>query len=375
MRASPAFRLGIVLVASMALVGCNMPRGAGQTREILRGAESAEADFAVFHLDRETVARAGTWPEIGSEVATQGWLPRRRGPVTNVIGPGDELTLTIWEAEDVALLSSPGQKHSALPPVVVAADGSVFLPYAEKVHVAGMAPEEARAAIQARLGAIMPSAQVLLSYTPGRRSTVDLVSGVRQPGTFPLPDRDFTVLGLIAMGGGIPDTLANPSVRLIRGGRLYGIAAERLFRDPALDTTLRGGDKVYVEADDRYFLALGSSAKQAQIPFTQERITALEALSMTAGLTRSSADAKGVLILRDYPARAVRDDGSGPPKERVVFVIDLTSADGLFSAGKFAIQNRDVLVVAESPLTSATTILGLIGGVLRLGNSAQDLGN
>jgi len=376
MRASPVIvRLGVVLLASVALAGCNMPRGAGQTRQILRGADSADANFAVVNVTRESVARVRGWPAIGSEVVTQGWLPRKRGPVTNVIGPGDQLALTIWETDDVSLLSAPGQKHSELPAVVVGADGSVFLPYAERVYVANMTPEEARAAIQARLETIMPSAQVLLAHTPGRRSTVDLVSGVRKPGTFPLPDRDFTVLGLVALGGGIPEDMANPSVRLIRDGKLYGIAAEQLFRDPALDTTLRGGDKVYVEPDDRYFIALGSSAKQAQLPFTQQNITALEALSMSAGLTGNRADAKGVLVLRDYPAPAVRGDGSGPPKERVVFVIDLTSADGLFSAGEFAIQNRDVVVVAESPLTSTTTILGLIGSVMRLGNTAQDLGN
>lgn len=365
----------MVLLASLSLAACNMPRGAGQTRQILRGAERADADFSVVRLTRESVAEVRSWPAIGSEVATQGWLPRKRGPVTNVIGPGDQLALTVWETDDVSLLAPPGQKHSDIPPVVVGADGSVFLPYAEKVYVANMTPEEARATIQARLESIMPSAQVLLSHTPGRRSTVDLVSGVLKPGTYPLPDRDFTVLGLIALGGGIPEAMPNPFVRLIRDGKLYGIAIEDLFRDPALDTTLRGGDKVYVEPDDRYFIALGSSAKQSQIPFSQQRITALEALSMSAGLIGNRADAKGVLVLRDYPEKAVRSDGSGPPKERVIFVIDLTSADGLFSAGEFLIQNRDVVVVAESPLTSTTTILGLIGSVMRLGNTAQDLGN
>src|SRR5690606_31991257 len=117
-----------------------------------------------------------------------------------------------------------------------------------------------------------------------------------------------------------------------------------LLKDPALDTTLRGGDKVYVEPDERYFLSLGAAGREAQIPFPQDRITALDALALIGGLNDGRADAKGILILRDYPAKALRTDGSGPTKRRTVFVIDMTTADGLFSAGEFAIQPKDVVM-------------------------------
>ncbi len=61
-----------------------------------------------------------------------------------------------------------------------------------------------REAIQTKLLPIAPAAQVLIGHQPGHKTTVDLVSGVPTPGSFPLPDRDFTVLGLLALGGGIP---------------------------------------------------------------------------------------------------------------------------------------------------------------------------
>jgi polysaccharide biosynthesis/export protein len=363
-------------VALLALLqACSPPKGAGQATQILAGAEEEDADFAAVAITRDSVATIARWPGRGGGSPVVGWIERSRGPASNAIAAGDKVDVTIWETGEGTLLTAPGQKLVSLQGLTVSPDGSIFLPYADKVYVANMTPDEARVAIQGQLERIIPSAQVLLGHVPGRRSTVDLVSGVAAPGSFPLPDRDFTVLALIAVGGGISPSLENPQVRLQRGGKLYGISAERLLATPSLDTTLRGGDKVYVEDDSRYFLALGAAGNEAQVPFSQERITALDALSLIGGLNEARADAKSILILRDYASEQVRSDGSGPPKDRVVFTIDLTTADGLFSAGEFHIQNRDVVVIAESPVPAARSILGLFGAVFGVANAADNVAN
>ncbi len=254
-------------------------------------------------------------------LARKGWWSGNRGLAAAQAGTceqrhfsGDKVDLAIWETGDTTLLSIPGQKLVSMPGLTVSPDGSVYIPYVEKVYIANMTADEARATIQEKLQGIIPAAQVLVSHIPGRKATVDLVSGVPRPGTFPMPDRDFTVLALIAQGGGIPENLPNPHVRLMRDGTLYGISADRLLKDPDMDTTLRGGDKVWVESDERYFIALGASGREAQVPFTQDRVTALDALSMMGGLNEARADAKGILILRDYPAEAVR--ATGPARRR-----------------------------------------------------------
>jgi polysaccharide export outer membrane protein len=143
----------------------------------------------------------------------------------------------------------------------------------------------------------------------------------------------------------------------------------------AKSSALRGGDKVYVESDERYFLALGAAGREAQLPFVQERTSAMDALAQIGGLNDVRADAQGILVLREYPSSALRSDGSGPPKPRMVFVIDLTSADGLFSAGEFMLQNKDIVMVAESPVTSTQTVLSMVGSVFGIVRSAQVIGN
>lgn len=372
MRLGRPLPLALAMALGLALAGCNTPRGAGSASQIIKGAEDEGADYAVVAVTRSTVDGISQWPGIGGGAPTSGWLPRKRGPSGNAIAPGDRLDVAIWETGDATLLTTPGQKLVSLQGLTVSGDGTIYLPYAEKIYVANMTTDEARIAVQEKLETIMPAAEVLLTHQPGRNSTVDLVSGVPRPGTFPMPDRDFTVLALLAQGGGIIESMPNPHVRLMRDGKLYGISADRLLKDPSLDTTLRGGDKVYVEPDERYFLALGATGREAQIPFSQDRITALDALSLIGGLNEGRADAQGILVLRDYPENSVRSDGSsGPPKERMIFAIDITNADGLFSAGEFTIQNRDVVLVTESPLGSSASILSIVSSIVGIGRTAQ----
>lgn len=132
------------------------------------------------------------------------------GPASQIIEAGELIEVTIRDNEDGSLLGAPRQRVIALPKLAVTPAGTVLLPCADEVYVTKMTPDEA---IQDKLLAIVPSAQVLLLHQTGRKSAVDLVSGVAQPGTYPLPDRNFTILSLLAQGGGVNEGLNNPQIR------------------------------------------------------------------------------------------------------------------------------------------------------------------
>jgi polysaccharide biosynthesis/export protein len=82
---------------------------------------------------------------------------------------------------------------------------------------------------------------------------------------------------------------------------------------------------------------------------------------LIGGVAAARANPAAVLILRNYATTDLRQDGSGPDNTRMVFTVDLTSADGLFSAQKFRIEPNDLVMVTESPLNKARTIMSLIG--------------
>ncbi len=358
----------IALIAvALGLSGCAAPRGAGLATEILRDQDEADAPFQVVPVDKANLSDIVEWPG-SSGAARYGWLPRKGGSDVSILKTGDRLTIFVWENEQNSLLATPGQKSVPLPTMTVSASGEIFMPYVGKIVVSGMTPDGARSYLEEQLAAVIPSAQVQVSVEAGTLNSVDLVSGVARPGTFPLPSRNFSVLSLLAQGGGIPQDLRNPVVRLLRDGKTYEVSAEKLMSDASLDTILRGGDKVLVEEDGRYFTALGASGTERLVYFEKDRITVLEALSMIGGLTDSRANPRGVLVLRNYSPKSLRQDGSGPQKTQVVFSIDLTNADGLFASREFQIQPNDTVLVTESPVVAAQSILSLIGSTVGIGN-------
>lgn len=337
-----------------------LPAGAPVVEDVLRTADDAAPEFALYPVNRAFLPTVAKWPATGNGERLR-WIGTSQGPRHQLIQPGDTLNVRIWDSSDNSLLTAPDQKVIDLPEVEVASNGAIFLPYVGKISVVGLTPDIAREELQGALEAIVPSAQVQLSLTEGRYNSVDLVGGVTTPGRYAMPDRNYTVLGLLADGGGIQSGLNNPQIRLMRGGAIYGTSVQALLDKPQLDTRLRGGDRVFIEDDPRYFLSFGASGEEDLHPFTRDRISAMDAVSIMGGIRDSTADARGLLILREYPASAVTAGVRGPRHTRVVFSVDLTSADGLFSARNFPIQPNDLVVATEAPVNDALTVSNIFG--------------
>lgn len=351
------------------IASCSPPQDVADVAQVVAGVDRPDANFAVQMVTRDTPEVVSEWPS-SHPTHNLGWIAHQRTSSDPLIQPGDKLSLAVWDNDDSSLLSSPAQKVIQLPDLRVSSSGTIFLPYVDEVYVAKMTPAEARKAIQDKLLSIIPSAQVQLNYASGTQSSVVVVAGVPNPGNVPLSDRSTTVTSVLAQTGGVPNGMANPQVNLQRDGKLYRVSADTLLQRPELDTTLRGGDKIFITADDRYFMSLGAAGKEAVINFNRDTITTLEAMSMIGGLDQGTADPKGILILRNYPASAVRSDTQkGPPKQRMIFAFDLTSADGLFSAGEFKVEDRDLVLVTQSPLVNARTIVGFVASFLGAGRT------
>ncbi len=360
--------LGLVLFAVPA---CSLPRGAAITSEIVNEENAESPTYQVIRVGRANAAAIAAWPGTGTNDSFH-WPQASSGPQSAIIRPGDKVTLAIWDNQENSLLTQADGKNVVMPGLTVSPTGTIFVPYLEEVVVNGQTPAQARREVQNRLSSIVPSAQVQLELEPGQNNSVNLVSGVTKPGSFPLPDRNYKILSLIAQGGGIAPTLRNPQVQLQRGNTTYRIRADQLFSSGAHNITLRGGDSVVVTEDQRYFTAFGATGNESLIKFEQDKITALEALSILGGLSENRANPKGVLVLRDYGVAALRPDGSGPSKPQVVFAFDMTSADGLFAARKFQIQPEDTVMATESAVTSVRTVLGLVGSAFGVASNIQN---
>ncbi|MHA6346798.1 polysaccharide biosynthesis/export family protein [Roseivivax sp. CAU 1761] len=366
----------ILAALALLLAACSVPRGAALESEIVGAARAEEPDFQVVPVTRNTMKAIAHWPATGG-FRSFSWIGAGAVPDSKVIAAGDVIDLTIYDSQENSLIADQAQRSSSMKGLEVDAGGMIFVPYVDRVRVAGMTPAAARSVIQRRLEPIAPSAQVLLSVVPGQNNSVDLAGGVARPGTYPMPSRDYPIMSLLSAGGGVLTAYENPVVKLLRGGATYEIFAADLFRSGAGNTPLRPRDIVVVEEDDRTFTAIGASGREDLVTFPKPRVTALEALALIGGLQETRADPQGVLVLRQYQPTALRADFSGPNRQDVVFAFDLTSADGLFAARQFNIHPDDTVLATESPVTRAESILSLFGSALgftrQVSSTAQGL--
>ncbi|GGD36321.1 polysaccharide biosynthesis protein [Sinisalibacter lacisalsi] len=355
------------LVAVLGLAACGFPAGAPIESDVLSEASAKDPSFAVVEVTPQNLPIVAEWPSTGWRGHYR-WLQAGGGARSSVIRPGDRVDLVIWDNQQNSLLTVPNTRSTPMKGLDVSPAGTIFVPYVGEVVVNGLTPERARLTVQNEIERIAPSAQVQLSMVPGEGNTVDLVRGVPRPGPVQLTSRNVTILSLLSQGGGISPNMRNPLVRLIRNGKTYEIRAEDLLSDASRNIVMRGGDKVIVDEDERFFVSAGATGDRI-VNFDREHITAMEALSMAGGLNEMRADPKGILILRDYPANAVDPNGiKGPTMQQVVFTVDLTSADSLFAARKFRVNPGDLVMVTESAMVGVSALVGLVADALLVRN-------
>jgi len=204
----------------LTLSGCSVPRGAPSQREVLARPDAEGADFALEVVTRNRLPLYSAWASRNGRLNTD-WPVGGAVPSDQVLAPGDRLSLRIWDPEESSLITSVDQPFADVANVVVSASGNVSLPYIDEVQVGGLTAERARIRLQERLTTIIPSAQVQMEVSEGRRNSAQMLGGVASPGTYPLNERNLPLTSLIAAAGGINPSLQNPQVQIMRGNQVF----------------------------------------------------------------------------------------------------------------------------------------------------------
>jgi polysaccharide export outer membrane protein len=364
-RAAP---LACVLVVAAGLAGCTLPRSGPTSSEIRSAAKAEEYGVHVVNVT-PPIAAASRYVEtlgFGSALVDAGVVS------ADVISPGDRLAVTVWESVDTGLLAGVGQKVTAVEEIQVDQTGSVFMPYVGRVQAAGRTPEALRGEITAALDVQTPDPQVEVRRVAGDGATVTVLGGVREPGVYPIESPTRRLSSMLAAAGGVALVPDVAQVKVERGGNTGRIWLQDLYDNPRYDVALRAGDRIIVEEDRRAFTALGAAGTQARVPFSKRELSAVEAIAAAGGLDGRSADPTGVFIFReersDIANRVMgRSDLVGP--QRLAYVLDLTRAEGLFSAGEFIIRDEDTLYITEAPFAAWSRVLSVATSAVSLGGS------
>ncbi len=372
MKRSRGVRLTALALAVMTVAACALPRSGPTKNEIFDGSVQRNGDaFVVTVNDRVTRATAVV-PALGFG---DGFL--NAGVVgSDVIRPGDTLGLTIYENVDDGLLASQGMNASTLEEIQVDGSGFIFVPYAGRIKASGNSPEAIRRIISERLEEQTPDPQVLVRRLAGDGATVSLIGGIGGQGVYPIERPTRTLSAMLARAGGVTIPTEIATVSVIRGNHTGKVWLQDLYTNPMLDIALRGGDRILVEEDSRFFIALGATGAQSKVLFDTQSISAIDAIARVGGLNSQLADPTGVFIFRNEEeeiANAVlgRDDLVGA--QRLVYVLDLTGTNGVFTGRDFAIRSGDTVYVTEAPYTQFQKVLSAITAPLGTVNAVNTL--
>lgn len=358
------------LIIASFVASCGLPRSGPGKREIFAGSVQKQGDAFIVSVNSRVTRATAVQPVLGfSESFT------RAGTLgSDIINPGDTLSLIIYENVDDGLLSTGGP--AGLETIQVDGNGFIFVPYAGRIKAAGNTPESLRRIITNQLDTQTPDPQVLVSRVAGDGSTVSLVGGVSSQGLFAIERPTRTLSAMIARAGGLAIAPEIAQITVLRGHHRSTVWFEDLYSNPHLDIALRGGDRILVEEDRRAFTVLGATGAQTRLEFATQTLSAIEAIAQVGGLNSNLADPTGVFVFRNEPAAIAnqvlgRSDLVGP--QRLVYVLNLTEPNGMFEARDFIIRDDDTLYVTEAPFVVWNKTISALTGSLASANAISSV--
>ncbi len=221
-------------------------------------------------------------PAATAEFSPADALARFSAPVDSVyrLGPGDELTLDVWDHPELS-----GKQ-------VVGPDGLITLAVAGDVRLGGLSRDAARDTLSARLAGLYRDPVVTLRIDRYTANRVQVLGQVANPGLVSF-DGQPSLLEAITRAGGLPTggnggTQGEPGRCAVFRGREQVVwldLRELLRGNLALDIPLRPGDLVYVpEAEAAVVYVLGEVRNAGAIRLTAD-MTVMGALAQAGGPT------------------------------------------------------------------------------------------
>lgn len=294
--------------------------------------------------------------------------------VTRVVGPGDALEVSIWEAVPATLfgattLTAAGAVETShattLPEQMVDDDGFIVVPFAGRIQAAGKTLEAIEAEIVGRLTGKANQPQVIVRRTRNNSANATVVGEVTTSTRVPLVPGSERLLDALAAAGGVRQPVTKMTIQVTRASSVYSLPLETIIRDPQQNVALMPGDVITALFQPYSYMALGATGKNEEVNFETQGISLAQALARSGSLIDQRSNPKGVFIFRFEPQSALpwpRQPVNATPEGMVpvVFRIDLTQPSSFFVMQSFPIENRDVLYVSNAPANELQKFLNLL---------------
>ena len=224
-----------------------------------------------------------------------------------VVGAGDTLEISIWEAPPASLFGTgvidpragaSTSRVTALPDQMVNSAGKINVPFAGAVQAAGRSPQQIEAEVVRLLKGKANMPQVLVRVIRNATSNVTVVGEFNTSARMPLTAKGERLLDAVAAAGGVRQPVGKMTVQITRGNLVQALPLETIIKDPRQNIVLQAGDVVTALHQPLSFTVLGATGKNEEQNFEAQGITLAQALARAGGLQDARADARGVIVFR-----------------------------------------------------------------------------
>ncbi len=354
------------LSAIALLGGCAaLPTSGPTAHQVIAGTRGDKNRIGMRIVDIDSAALASVAQGESSydrQVATLVSLAREAH--TDTVGPGDVLTINIYEV-GVSLFGGsrpaqaaenfdPSARGELFPEVTVDRDGAIKLPYVGRLQVAGRTPNEIQAILERAYAGRSQNPQAVVQIKTNLSETVYVTGDVNKPSRVELSLQHERLLDVIASAGGAVSQTQDMVVRFSRGGQYVEERLDRIRAGAADDLLLAAGDRIELIKEPQTFVVMGATSKVSQLPFDQTNLTLAEAIARASGPNDAQADAKGVFLFR-YAAPAT------PGAERVptIYRLDLMEPANYFLSQRFAMRDKDVILISNAAINSIAKLVAI----------------
>lgn len=353
--------VSLVLLAGLA--GCaTLPTSGPTGKQIEKSVLANNAQLPIRLIPIETIADVPVDPAG----APSSILPDLAPPPTDMVGPGDVLEISIYEA-GVTLFAgnagaggaaspvgmNPGVQVQKLPPSRVDDSGDIVVPYAGKLRVVGRTVGEVEALIQRALRGLSQNPKVLVTLTQSITNSVIVSGEVNRPGRLVLQTNRETLSDVVALAGGYRGNAKDLTLRVVRQNRNVDIRFNDLVDNPLLDVPAYPGDRFMLISSPQSFSVLGAPGRVEQVAFPRSSITLAEAMATAGGVNPGSGDPAAIFLFR-----YIKDDeGNDTP---VVYHVNMMNAGSYFLAQRFAMRDKDVLYFGNAASNQPGKLLQLV---------------
>lgn len=359
-------RLLIHIAAGMLLTGC---QSFGPSRQALLNAERVPAgpsepasDIKVVQVQGDMLQkfpRAPVWPSFASVLGNV-------QPVGTVVGVGDALEVTIWEAPPATLFGGAAYdtrigtgisaaRSNAFPELLVGPDGAVAVPFAGRVQASGRTLAQIQDAIVSKLRGKANSPQVLVRLVRNATATVTVMGDVGQSARLPLTPAGERLLDALAAVGGVKQPANLVTIQISRRGASHRMILSEIIDKSENNVVLARDDVVTALYQPYTFTALGAAGRNDEIRFEAFGITLSQALGRIGGMQDGRANPRGVFLFRWEEPEAL-----GGLRKPVIYSFDLKDPAVFFLAQQFRISDRDIIYITNSPVAELQRFIGII---------------